>query len=164
VLRFLGRRAFVEDDVPLSFASFLVATATLFGLWSTFLPAALRDAVGQLKESTSEHQAILFLILWSGLIVLFFALSPLKLEHYGLPAFPALAILVGQYWGNCIQKGFRRSLWFVIPLSALIPPALLLAFQAIPLGSVVEAMFSTDVYSRMVQAQGGHTLCRCSMS
>ena len=40
VLRFLGQRAFVEDDVPLSLAAFLLATATLFGPWSIFLPAA----------------------------------------------------------------------------------------------------------------------------
>jgi 4-amino-4-deoxy-L-arabinose transferase-like glycosyltransferase len=154
VLRFLGRRAFVEDDVPLSFVAFLLVTAVLFGPWSVFLPAALREAVGRLRESTPERQSLLFLLLWGGLIVLFFALSPLKLEHYGLPAFPALSILVGKYWGDCVQQGLKRSIWCFIPLSALILPALLLASQAMPLGNVVEAMFSTDVYSRMVQARG----------
>ncbi|MGH8072061.1 MAG: ArnT family glycosyltransferase [Candidatus Entotheonellia bacterium] len=154
VLRFLGRRTFVEDDVPLSFAGFLLATATLCGPWSIFLPAALRETVGHLRASIPERQSLLFLLLWGGLIVLFFALSPLKLEHYGLPAFPALSILVGRYWGDCVQKGLKPSVWFFIPLGALILPSLLLASQAIPLGHVVEAMFSTDVYSRMVQAQG----------
>jgi 4-amino-4-deoxy-L-arabinose transferase-like glycosyltransferase len=154
VLRFLGQRAFVEDDVPLSFASFLLATAMLFGPWSIFLPAALRQAVGHLRESPPERQVLLFLLVWGGLIVVFFALSPLKLEHYGLPAFPALAILVGKYWGDCVQKRWTPSVRVLIPLSALILPALLLASQVIPLGHVVEAMFSTDVYARMVQAQG----------
>jgi hypothetical protein len=154
VLRFLGRRAFVEDDVPLSFLAFLGVTATLFGPWSVFLPAMLRQAVGRLRESTPESQSLLFLLLWGGLIVLFFALSPLKLEHYGLPAFPALALLVGKYWRDYVQKGATPSVWFLVPLIALIPPSLLLATRAIPLGNVVEAMFSTDVYSRMVQAQG----------
>jgi hypothetical protein len=93
--------------------------------------------------------------LWSGIIVLFFALSPLKLEHYGLPALPALAILIAHYWRDCVQKGLKRSVWLFIPLSALILPSLLLTSRAIPLGSAVEAMFSTDVYSRMGQAQGG---------
>jgi Dolichyl-phosphate-mannose-protein mannosyltransferase len=154
VLRFLGRRGFVEDDVPLSFPAFLCATVMLFGPWSVFLPAALREAVGRLRGSTPESPALLFLLLWGGLIVLFFALSPLKLEHYGLPAFPALSVLVAKYCGGYAQQGAKASLWFLIPLIALIPPALLLATQAIPLGNVVEAMFSTDVYSRMVQAQG----------
>jgi 4-amino-4-deoxy-L-arabinose transferase-like glycosyltransferase len=154
VLRFLGRRAFVEDDVPLSLPTFLLATAMLFGPWSIFLPAALREAVGRLRESTPEGQSLLFMLLWGGLIVLFFALSPLKLEHYGLPAFPALALLVGKGWEDYSQKGAKPSAWLLLPLMALIPPALLLATRAIALDHVVETMFSTDVYSRMVQAEG----------
>jgi 4-amino-4-deoxy-L-arabinose transferase-like glycosyltransferase len=154
VLRFLGRRTFVEDDVPLSFPAFLLVTAMLFGPWSLFLPASLRDAAGRLRASTPERKSVLFLLLWGGLIVLFFALSPLKLEHYGLPAFPALSVLVGKYWGDSVQQGAKPSGWFLIPLLALIMPALLLATRAIPLDNVVEAMFSTDVYFRMIQAQG----------
>jgi 4-amino-4-deoxy-L-arabinose transferase-like glycosyltransferase len=154
VLRFLGRRAFVEDDVPLTLPAFLCATIMLFGPWGIFLPAALREAVGRLRRSAAATPSVLFLLLWSGVIILFFAVSPLKLEHYGLPAFPALAVLVGKYWGGYAQKGAKPSLWLLIPLIILIPPALLLATRAIPLGNVVEAMFSTDVYSRMVQAQG----------
>ena len=155
VLRFLGQRAFVEDDVPLSLAAFLLATATLFGPWSIFLPAALREIVDRLREPTPERQALLFLVLWGGIILLFFALSPLKLEHYGLPAFPALAIILAHYWRDCVQKGLKRAVWFFLPLSALILPSLLLAVRAIPLSSAVETMFSTDVYSRIGKAQGG---------
>jgi Dolichyl-phosphate-mannose-protein mannosyltransferase len=155
VLRFLGRRAFVEDDVPLSAATFLLATALLLGPWSIFLPAALRENVDRLRGATLERQASLFLLLWGGIIVLFFALSPLKLEHYGLPAFPALAILIAQYWRGCVQAGRKRSPWLCIPVAGLIPPSLALAIQAIPLRSAVETMFSTDVYARMGEAQGG---------
>jgi 4-amino-4-deoxy-L-arabinose transferase-like glycosyltransferase len=154
VLRFLGRRAFVEDDVPLSFPGFLLATAMLFGPWSLLLPASLRAVVGQLQTSTPEGKSLLFLLLWGGLIVLFFALSPLKLEHYGLPAFPALAVLVGKYWGDSTREQTRPSAWFLIPIMALLLPSLLLATGTIPLDRVIEAMLSTDVYSRMVQAQG----------
>jgi 4-amino-4-deoxy-L-arabinose transferase-like glycosyltransferase len=154
VLRFLGRRAFVEDDVPLSFPAFLAATLMLFGPWSLCLPAALREAAGKLRGSTPEGKALLFLLLWAGLIVLFFALSPLKLEHYGLPAFPALAVLVGKYWGDRLQTADRPSVWLLIPFIALTLPSLLLATRAVPLDNIIETMFSTDVYSRMVQAQG----------
>ena len=155
VLRFLGQRTFVEDDVPLSLTAFLLATVTLFGPWSVFLPAALRNIVDRLRASTPERQTCLFLLIWSGIILLFFALSPLKLEHYGLPAFPALAICIAHYWRDCVRTGLKRSVWFFIPLSGLILPSLLLATRAIPLDSAVETMFSTDVYSRMGEAQGG---------
>lgn len=154
VLRFLGRRAFVEDDVPLSFLAFLAATLTLFGPWSLCLPAALREAARKLRGPTPEGKSLLFLLLWGGLIVLFFALSPLKLEHYGLPAFPALAVLVGKYWGDRLQTVDRPCVWLLMPLVVLTVPSFLLAIRAVPLDNFVEAMFSTDVYSRMVQAQG----------
>jgi hypothetical protein len=154
VLRFLGRRAFVEDDVPLSFPAFLLATAMLFGPWSLLLPASLRAAGAQLRIATPEGQSLLFLLLWGALIILFFGLSPLKLEHYGLPALPALAVLVGKYWGDSTLPRTKPSAWLLIPIIALIPPALLLATRTIPLDAVVEALLSADVYSRMVQAQG----------
>jgi 4-amino-4-deoxy-L-arabinose transferase-like glycosyltransferase len=154
VLRFLGQRAFVEDDVPLSFLAFLAATFMLFGPWSLCLPAALRDSARKVREATPEGKSLVYLLLWGGLIVFFFALSPLKLEHYGLPAFPALAALVGKYWGDRLQAVQRPSIWWLIPLIALMLASLLLATRAVPLDNFVEAMFSTDVYSRMVQAQG----------
>jgi 4-amino-4-deoxy-L-arabinose transferase-like glycosyltransferase len=154
VLRFLGQRAFVEDDVPLSFLGFLAATLMLFIPWSLCLPAALRDSARKFRESTPEGQSLVYLFLWGGLIIFFFALSPLKLEHYGLPAFPALAVLVGKYWGDRLQAVQKPSVWLLMPLIALTLPSLLMATRAVPLDNFVEAMFSTDVYSRMVQAQG----------
>jgi 4-amino-4-deoxy-L-arabinose transferase-like glycosyltransferase len=154
VLRFLGQRAFVEDDVPLSFLGFLAATLMLFVPWSLCLPAALRDGARKLRGATPEGKSLVFLSLWGGLIVFFFALSPLKLEHYGLPAFPALAVLVGKYWGDRLQAVQKPSVWLLTPLIALALPSLLIATRAVPLDDFVEAMFSTDVYSRMVQAQG----------
>jgi 4-amino-4-deoxy-L-arabinose transferase-like glycosyltransferase len=154
VLRFLGQRAFVEDDVPLSLPAFLLATCTLFGPWSLFLPAALRESAADLHALTAQGKAVLFVLLWAGLIVFFFALSPLKLEHYGLPAFPALALLVGQFWEGFFQRESRPSLWFCLPLVALSIPSLLLGVGAFSLDRAIELSFSTDVYSRMVHEQG----------
>jgi 4-amino-4-deoxy-L-arabinose transferase-like glycosyltransferase len=154
VLRFLGQRAFVEDDVPLSLPAFLLATCTLFGPWSLFLPAALRESAAGLHALTAQGKAILFILLWAGLIVCFFALSPLKLEHYGIPAFPALALLVGQFWAGLLQQESRPSLWLCLPLVALSIPALLLGTGVLSLDRAIELSFSTDVYSRMVHEQG----------
>jgi 4-amino-4-deoxy-L-arabinose transferase-like glycosyltransferase len=154
ILRFLGQRAFVEDDVPLSFPAFLLATGALFSPWSLFLPAALKESTGQLREPTRDGKYLLFLGLWGGLVVLFFALSPLKLEHYGLPAFPALALLVGRFWQGRWQQASAPSLWVLIPLATLCLAALLMATQVFSLAHLIELSFATDVYSRMVQVQG----------
>jgi 4-amino-4-deoxy-L-arabinose transferase-like glycosyltransferase len=154
LLRFLGQRAFVEDDVPLSFLGFLGATLTLLGPWSLFLPAALRCSPIHLRAAGRHGPAALFLLLWAGLIVGFFAFSPLKLEHYGLPAFPALALLLGLFWHDVWQGKVRLSFWMVSPLIALCLASLALATRAFDLEPVIELSFATDVYSRMVQVQG----------
>ena len=154
ILRFLGQRAFVEDDVPLSFLGFLLATGAFFSPWSLFLPAALRESARHLGGLTLDGKCRLFCCLWGGLIVLFFALSPLKLEHYGLPAFPALALLVGRFWKTSWQRAAAPSLWVLMPLAAICLPALLMAMQAFPLARLIELSFSADVYSRMIQVQG----------
>jgi hypothetical protein len=115
----------------------------------------LRETVDRLVGADAGAASVTVPRPLGWIILLFFASSPLKLEHYGLPAFPALAIILAHYWRDCIQKGLKRAIWFFIPLSALVLPSLLLAVRAIPLGSAVDTMFSTDVYSRMGEAQGG---------
>ena len=41
--------------------------------------------------------------LWASLVLGFFTLSPFKLPHYGLPAFPALALLAARAWDESIE-------------------------------------------------------------
>jgi len=154
LLRFLGQRAFVEDDVPLSFLGFLGATLTLLGPWSLFVPAALKHSASRLRASGRQSHMVRFLLLWVGLIVGFFALSPLKLEHYGLPAFPAVALLLGLFWHDALQGKVRLSLWILLPLMALCLASAVLVTRILDLEPLIELSFATDVYSRMVQVQG----------
>jgi len=79
----------------------------------------------------------------------------LKLEHYGLPAFPALAVLIAHYWRTaCRRDSSHRS--GSPPLSALILPSLLLASQAVPLGSAVETCFQPTSNSAWVRPRVAH--------
>ncbi len=153
-LRFLGRRAFSEDDVPLSFPAFLLVTFMLVGPWNVFLPAALQQAGRRLSAGAAEGKSLLFILLWAGIIVGFFSLSPLKLEHYGLPAFPPLALLVGRLWRGLIQDRTSPPLSLLIPLVVLSLPFALLGLGSLPLDNLIELSFSTDVYARMLSAQG----------
>lgn len=153
LLRFLGQRGFVEDDVPLSFPAFLVVTFVLFSPWSFFLPAAFREVPRRLGKLTEGEKPLLFILLWGGLILLFFSLSPLRLEHYGLPAFPALALLVGRSGGALLQQP-HLPFFLVIPLAVLSLSSALLWLGAFPFPQVMDLSFSADVYSRMLKAQG----------
>jgi 4-amino-4-deoxy-L-arabinose transferase-like glycosyltransferase len=57
--------------------------------WTFFLP----ETVSTIRKAWSREK--LFLLLWIGVILLFFSMSSSKLIPYILPVFPALALLVG---------------------------------------------------------------------
>lgn len=68
--------------------------------WSVFLPGAIGSAWPSSEsadESTSAHRADRFLLAWIAGIVLFFSIPGAKLATYILPAFPALALLIGRF-------------------------------------------------------------------
>ena len=84
LLNFTRQRVFPDEDVPLGAVPFLAVTALAFLPWTLAVPWAL-------------------LGLWAVVVVGFFAMSPFKLPHYGLPAFPALALLAARAWDDCIE-------------------------------------------------------------
>jgi 4-amino-4-deoxy-L-arabinose transferase-like glycosyltransferase len=89
VLRFLDLRAFLEDDVPMTTAGFLLVTFLYLFPWGVFALA---------RPGASPHPWSHVTIAWALCVVLFFALSRSKLEYYALPAFPALAVRLGGAW------------------------------------------------------------------
>ncbi|HVF10870.1 MAG TPA: glycosyltransferase family 39 protein [Abditibacteriaceae bacterium] len=96
--RFSGGEEFHDKTSPLFYLPVL-----LLGLWpwTPFLVQAVarlrseRSTAGGQAHS-EQGRARLFLWLWAGFIVVFFSMSGTKLITYVLPAFPALAMLVGE--------------------------------------------------------------------
>jgi 4-amino-4-deoxy-L-arabinose transferase-like glycosyltransferase len=74
----------------------------LLGLfpWSVFLVQAIKHNLPSTWRERHEHRDALFLILWAGLVFLFFSASDSKLVPYILPVFPPLALLIGRYLGD----------------------------------------------------------------
>jgi 4-amino-4-deoxy-L-arabinose transferase-like glycosyltransferase len=72
----------------------------LFGLfpWSAFLVQAIKHSMPSSWRERHEHRDALFLMLWAGLVFLFFSASDSKLVPYILPVFPPLALLIGRYY------------------------------------------------------------------
>src|SRR5499426_2991555 len=106
LLRFLNARRYVEDDVPASTLAFLAASFLWAFPWSVFVLARREPD----RAPAARWRAVL--VIWLGAIVGLFALSRFKHEYYALPAFPALAVLVGGAWAS----GRDIGRWLVIGL------------------------------------------------
>ena len=94
VLRFLGRRQPVDYEsisLPIFWALILL---WLFP-WSAFFPAIRYLLRASDEPRTSNSNAAIWLSLsWTLVVLVFFSLSS-RIEHYSLPLFPPLALLVG---------------------------------------------------------------------
>jgi 4-amino-4-deoxy-L-arabinose transferase-like glycosyltransferase len=65
--------------------------------WSVFLFQAIKHSIPSSWRERHEHRDALFLLLWAGLVFLFFSASSSKLVPYILPIFPPIALLIGRY-------------------------------------------------------------------
>jgi 4-amino-4-deoxy-L-arabinose transferase-like glycosyltransferase len=81
--------------------------------WTVIAIAAVVAALRQLRNPTSDTLR-LFLLIWIGLIVIFFSISQSKLPGYVLPAIPAGAILVRRFIFAPSSEGISTWLRFVI--------------------------------------------------
>jgi 4-amino-4-deoxy-L-arabinose transferase-like glycosyltransferase len=144
VLRFLNRRGFLEDDVPLSAIGFLVVTFLLFFPWSVFV----------LGRRNRERQADWgsLVVIWAAAVIGFFSLSGSKLEYYSLPAYPALALLAGGAWAS------RRSIgvWLTVGAigSGLVGAWALWTGATLTASQALQGLAELNVYYRIVRDQG----------
>lgn len=157
VLNIARQRVFPDEDVPLSAIEFLAVTAVGFFPWVLALPLAVRRVV-QRPWSTPEARLWMLLALWAVAALGVFALSPFKLPHYGLPAFPAMALLAAKVWDEAIERpaGAPRSRTLLVPalltVAALFITSLLIwrGWLGVSPGAVEVA----DVSGRNMAAQG----------
>jgi 4-amino-4-deoxy-L-arabinose transferase-like glycosyltransferase len=82
--------------------------------WTIVLPGAIRRSLAA-RVPVPEFDVDRFLLLWVGVILLFFSASSSKLPAYIVPALPALALLVGR---DAVRHGGPEAKW----------PGLFLAF------------------------------------
>jgi len=99
----------------------------LLGLfpWSAFLIQAVKHNLPPSWRERHEHRDTLFLLLWAGLVFLFFSASSSKLIPYILPVFPPLSLLIGRYLAEAwdrrdfpgIQAGYAVLLILTLGLT-----------------------------------------------
>ena len=106
--------------LPLIPAGLLPWTGFLFSLFS-------RESVARSPEDAAAKDANIFLLLWFGVILLFFSLSSSKLIPYIVPCIPPLAILIGADIDRMAERGRLHggALWWNGAIAALFSAALL---------------------------------------
>lgn len=75
---------------------FLMILLIGFFPWTVFLPQTIKHAWPKWRHRV-KHQNEVYLLLWAGIILVFFSLSHSKLIPYILPTMPPLAILMGRF-------------------------------------------------------------------
>lgn len=157
VLSFAQQRVFPDEDVPLSALEFLAVTAAAFLPWSLAVPWGLARTLRP-PWPKAEDRLWLLMSLWALLVLGFFTASPFKLPHYGLPAFPAMALLAARVWDEAIAGVVGR----VGARTLLGPVAVVFLLAAVALGGAWTglvpipgaAMRAVDVTTRNLAARG----------
>jgi 4-amino-4-deoxy-L-arabinose transferase-like glycosyltransferase len=80
--------------------------------WVILLPLTLREAVrGAGGRATSVERSTFVLWTWTVGILLFFSAAPSRLEHYSLPALPAVALLAARVWERARAGELSAPTW-----------------------------------------------------
>jgi len=114
LLRFFNEelpRDFVPDSLGFFWAMLLVRTLP----WSALLPAALLHG----WRDVNRRATLRLPVAWMAVVLAVFSLSPARLEHYSLPALPAVALVVGVFLADGAAGRARVGrAWSVTPLAA----------------------------------------------
>jgi dolichyl-phosphate-mannose-protein mannosyltransferase len=147
VLNAIGLRRFPDEDVPLAALEFLSVAA--LGAFPWIIPAGLmllslvrRRAWRDPAEAPWIALALWLVGLWG-----LFTLSAFKLPHYGLPAYPAVALLAARWWTERPDNGRAPALAH-LALCAFFAAGLWLAAASDGKGFVDAVFSATDTYTR----------------
>jgi 4-amino-4-deoxy-L-arabinose transferase-like glycosyltransferase len=157
LLNLTRQRVFPDEDVPLGALQFLGVTLLAFMPWTLAVPWALARALRP-PWTDADTRLWALLSLWAVVVVGFFTLSPFKLPHYGLPAFPALAVLAARTWDECIEALPGAA----TPRALMVPILVLFAVVAVAFGLAAAdrlpvpagALQNIDVATRNLAARG----------
>ncbi|MCE3239230.1 MAG: arnT 3 [Gammaproteobacteria bacterium] len=98
--------------------------------WSVFLIQALSQQIKLVFKNHQQHASLVFLLLWSLIVFVFFSIPKSKTIGYILPLFPALALLVGNYLSNRWEKPYKTKKLFSYFTFIAIVCLLVLQFSA----------------------------------
>ncbi len=125
VTRFLSTTTF-NNPTPVWF--YLPIVLIGFFPWTSFLLQALTVNIRQAWQARFNHQAELFLLLWTGIVFIFFSVPHSKMITYILPIFPPLALLVARYLSCTWQETTNRGIKLGKALAAIMSADMIVFF------------------------------------
>jgi 4-amino-4-deoxy-L-arabinose transferase-like glycosyltransferase len=150
-LNVVRARQFPDEDVPLGAAEF--AVVALFGAVPWVLPAAgivWRLAWRRAWREPDETPWVA-LALWAVGVLALTTAVPFRLPHYGLPAYPAIALLAARGWRDL---GVRPLAVAHAVLFGVLALACTLAWTSDGTTFMTDVMGATDVATRKSEALG----------
>jgi 4-amino-4-deoxy-L-arabinose transferase-like glycosyltransferase len=153
VLNVARMRVFPDEDVPLSTLEFVVAAG--FGAFPWILAAVAAVAAMARARAWRDPAELpwMALALWATGVLALFTLSPFKLPHYGLPAYPAVALLAARGWQEAAIRP-RGLIAVHLALFAVLGAVLGWAAASDGRDFMATVFGVTDVYSRKEAALG----------
>jgi hypothetical protein len=132
-------------------------TVLAFLPWVLAVPAGVVRIARAPRESATDRLWVLFGI-WAALVIGIFTLAPFKLPHYGLPAFPALALMAARAWDDTMSAapGALRPRALLLPV-LIVFTGVTLALAAAWFGVLPGAggtLTTFDVTARNLEARG----------
>lgn len=106
--------------------------------WSVFLLQAMGKNIAAIWRNRQNHDAELFLVLWSVIIFVFFSIPRSKTIGYILPILPALALLVGHYIANAWDQAQRKDIQWGLIIYIIVALFLAMGFVAVPYLQLME--------------------------
>ncbi|TMA56207.1 MAG: phospholipid carrier-dependent glycosyltransferase, partial [Deltaproteobacteria bacterium] len=98
---------------PLAF--FWAAYAGRAAPWILLGPLTLAEAMrGARGETTGAPRETALVWAWAAGLLLFFSCAPSRLEHYGMPALPAAALLAARVWQRARAGALGAQAWTVL--------------------------------------------------
>lgn len=105
VLNVARARRFPDEDVPLGAAQFLAVAALGAAPWVLGAVVATARLIRRRAWRDPRELPWVAMALWAVGVLAFTALSPFRLPHYGLPAYPAIALLAARGWLEPPRRG-----------------------------------------------------------
>jgi len=138
-LLFFFDRKLPRDSIPDSLAFFWTMFFVRSLPWSLLVPAAAVHAYRAAHSDRGPADPLRLLAAWFAVVLGFFSLAASRLEHYSLPALPAVALLIGFLVAQAAEARLQVGRWWLVA-----PPAaaalLALCLTARDPGSLITAI------------------------
>jgi 4-amino-4-deoxy-L-arabinose transferase-like glycosyltransferase len=83
--------------------------------WTAFWPAA-----GVWHARRLRHDGSLFVVLWCGIVIVFYSVAQTKLPNYVLPVYPLAAIGIAALWDRLLERPDTRAPWWPLASAGLL--------------------------------------------